>query len=91
MGAVTIQIRRKGVITLPVELRRRYNLGEGDVLTLEDLGDGTFLLAPRVSRVAKSGDRVAELLEEYQVSTEELLSALEEEREGYYQDHYVEP
>ena len=50
MGSMTIQIRRKGVITLPVELRSRYGLDEGDVLTVEDLGDGTILLVPRVSQ-----------------------------------------
>ena len=50
MSTVTVQIRRKGVITLPVELRRLYNLDEGDVLTLLDLGDGSFLLTPRISQ-----------------------------------------
>jgi len=41
---MTVQIRRKGAITLPVELRRRYGLGEGDVFTVVDLGDGSILL-----------------------------------------------
>jgi bifunctional DNA-binding transcriptional regulator/antitoxin component of YhaV-PrlF toxin-antitoxin module len=31
-------------ITLPVELRRQYDLKEEDILTLFDLGDGSFLL-----------------------------------------------
>jgi len=91
MGATTVQIRRKGIITLPIALRERYDLNEGDVLTLEDLGDGTFLLIPRVSKVARAGDRVAEVLEEYSVTTQEILTALEEERERYYHEHYVEP
>ena len=90
MSSTTVQIRRKGVITLPVELRKRYDLSEGDVLTLEDL-DGTFLLIPRVSRVGRLGDRVAELMEEEGVSTDEVLRALEEERETYYREHYVDP
>jgi AbrB family looped-hinge helix DNA binding protein len=89
MSAVTIQIRRKGVITIPIEMRRKYNLGEGDVLTLEDLGEGTFLLLLGPSSVANRGDRVAQMMEEEGVDTETVLQALEEEREAYYRDHYV--
>lgn len=90
MGTMTIQIRRKGVITLPVELRRRYGLDEGDAFALEDLGDGTFLLVPRLSQVARLGDRVAEMMEQEEVSTEEVLEALEQERESFYQQHYAQ-
>ena len=89
MSTVTVQIRRKGVITLPVELRKRYGLNEGDVFTLEDLGDGSFLLLPRVSRVASLGDRVAQMMEEEGISTKEILRTLEEEREDYYREHYA--
>ena len=37
MSAVYIQLRRKGILTLPVSLRRKYDLDENDVFTLEDL------------------------------------------------------
>jgi len=86
MSALTVQIRRKGVITLPKEVRDRYGLNEGDVLTLEELGDGSFLLIPRVSQVARLGDRVAEILEDEGVSIQEVLSVLEEEWERYYKE-----
>jgi bifunctional DNA-binding transcriptional regulator/antitoxin component of YhaV-PrlF toxin-antitoxin module len=89
MSTVTIQIRRKGVITLPIELRKKYDLNEGDVLALEDLGDGSFLLLPRLSRVASLGDRVAQAMEDEGITMEEMLEVLEEERESYYREHYV--
>ena len=89
MGAITVQIRRKGVITLPIELRNQYDLAEGDVLTLEDLGDGTFLLISRISQMARLGDRVAEMMKAEGIDTREILRVLEEEREAYYQEHYV--
>ena len=91
MTTLTVQIRRKGLITLPVELRRQYGLGEGDVFTLVDLGDGSFLLTPRVCQVARRGDQVARLMEEEGVTLEEMLEALDEERERYYQEHYAQP
>ena len=87
---MTIQIRRKGVITLPAELRRQYSLDEGDVFTLVDLGDGSFLLTPQVSRVANLGDQVGRLMAEEDATLEEMLEALDEERERYYREHYAE-
>ena len=86
--SVTIQLRRKGVLTLPVDLRRKYDLEENDVFTLEDLGDGSFLLIPKVSKLAQLGDRVAEMLAEEKVNLEDMLVALDKERESYYREHY---
>ena len=90
MSAVNIQLRRKGILTLPVRLRRKYGLDENAVFTLEDLGDGSFLLIPQVSRVAVLGDRVAELMTEENVDLKEVLQTLEDEREQYYQQNYVQ-
>ena len=91
MSAVNIQLRRKGILTLPVSLRRKYNLDENDVFTLEDLGNGSFLLIPKVSNVARLGDRVAEVMAEEDVSLEDMLEALDEERQDYYREHYDQP
>jgi len=91
MSAVKIQLRRKGVLTLPVSLRRKYDLDENDVFTLEDLGNGSFLLVPRASNVARLGDRVAEVMAEEGVDLEDMLEALDHERETYYREHYGRP
>ncbi len=90
MTTTTLQIRSKGTMTIPVELRRKYGLAEGDVITLIDLGDGKFLLIPMVTQVDRLGDRVAQAMSEAGVSEDELLAALEEERERYYQERYVQ-
>ena len=91
-GAVRIvQIRDKGVITVPVELRRQYNLHPGDVLTLIDLGGGAFLITAQVSRLAREADQVAQVVSEQDVTLEEILDTLEEERETYYREHYAQP
>lgn len=57
-------MRKKGSITLPVQLHARYGLSEGDIFTLIDLGDGSFLLTPHPSQINRLGNRIAELLEE---------------------------
>ena len=83
MTTLTVQIRRKGVITLPMELRRQYSLDEGDVFTMIDLGDGSLLLVPRVSQVAR-------LMDEAGVELEAVLETLDQEREAYYREHYAQ-
>ena len=91
MSGKTIQLRRKGSLTLPANMRRKYDLSEDDVFTLEDLGEGSFLIVPGVSQVARLGDRVAEGLQEEGIDIEEMLAALDQEREIFYREHYVEP
>jgi bifunctional DNA-binding transcriptional regulator/antitoxin component of YhaV-PrlF toxin-antitoxin module len=89
MNAATIQLRDKGVITLPMGLRRKYSLRTGDVFSISDLGEGVLMITPKVSRVAAMGDQVAEILQAAGVTVEEMIQGLEEERERYYQEHYV--
>lgn len=88
--STSIQIRGKGTVTLPIELRRKYGLDEGDVITLIDLGDGSFLLTPIVTQVDRLGDRVATIMAEAGITEEEVMSALDEERERYYQERYAQ-
>lgn len=87
---ITIQIRGKGVITLPKELRRRYGLNEGDVLTLVDLGDGAFVISPRVLQINRLGDQVGHALADADVTVDDLLQALDDERERYYRENYAQ-
>ena len=54
-----IQVVRRGIITLPKELREHNNIEEGDTLTLIDLGDGVFVISPRRSRVDEIADKLA--------------------------------
>ncbi len=88
--SITIQIRGKGVITLPKELRRRYGLNEGDVLTLVDLGDGAFVISPRVPQIDRLGDQVGQALADAGVTVDDLILALDDERERYYRENYAQ-
>jgi len=88
--ATTLQIRSKGTLTLPIELRRKYGLEEGELITLIDLEDGSFLLTPGVTKVDRFGDRVAKAIADAGASVDDILTALDEERERYYQERYVQ-
>ncbi len=85
----TIQIRSKGTITLPAEMRRKYNWEEGEILTAIDMGNGTIMIMSKPSQVMRSADKVAKLVKDANVSLDELLETLDEERKNYYQEHYV--
>jgi bifunctional DNA-binding transcriptional regulator/antitoxin component of YhaV-PrlF toxin-antitoxin module len=43
----TIQVRKRGTLTLPAELRERYKIKSGDTFRLLDL-DGIFVLTLRL-------------------------------------------
>ncbi len=79
----TLQIRSKGTITLPSELRTKYGLEEGEVLNIIDLGNGSFLLSPRRSRVDELADKIRVELELRGELLESMLTALREVREEY--------
>ena len=83
-----IQIRAKGLVTLPAEMRRKYNLNQGDVMTLIDLGEGCFVLSPKISTVEALANDIASILEEKDLTEEDMQKALAEERSRYYQEHY---
>ena len=78
-----LRVRRKGIITLPASLRKKYKLEEGQILTIIDLGEGTILLTPKVSQVDKLANQIAEELKDENVNLEDLLQTLNEVCENY--------
>jgi AbrB family looped-hinge helix DNA binding protein len=84
---LSIQVAKRGVITLPKSLRDRYDIQEGDDLTLLDLG-GTFVLSRKHSQIDDLADRVAGLLQERGETLESMLQTLRQERERVFRDQY---
>jgi len=83
----TIQVRDRGVITLPIELREKYDIDSGDVFRLVDL-DGIFVLTPMVPMVPELAQEIEKARLEAGVSIEDLLVGLREQRERYHQENY---
>jgi AbrB family looped-hinge helix DNA binding protein len=78
-----VQVVRRGIITLPKELREQNNIEEGDTLTLIDLGDGVVVMRPRRSRIDEIADKMAKELQESGESLESMLKTLREVRADY--------
>ncbi len=85
----TLQIRDKGTITLPAEFRKRYGLDKGEILTMVDMGNGAVMLVPKHSEVDRLANSIDRRLKEDNVTFEDLLKTLDEERERYYEEHYA--
>ncbi len=84
----TLQVRSRGVLTLPIELRQKYNIEEGDTFRLVDL-DGIFVLTPMAPIVPELAREIERLRLDAGLSIKELLDGLRQERERYYQERHA--
>ena len=78
-----VQVVRRGIITLPKELREHNNIEEGDMLTLIDLGDGVVVMSSQRSRVDEIASKLAKEWQDSGESLETMLSTLREVRAEY--------
>jgi AbrB family looped-hinge helix DNA binding protein len=83
----SIQIRKRGVVTLPAELRQKYGIEEGDTFRLIDF-DGIFVLTPMVPMVPELAREIEKMRLEAGLSIQELLEGLREQRARYYEGRY---
>jgi AbrB family looped-hinge helix DNA binding protein len=58
-----VRLKRAAQITLPVELRKRFNLKEGDYLEAEAVEDGILLKPVSVVERQKAWEQVREVLD----------------------------
>jgi bifunctional DNA-binding transcriptional regulator/antitoxin component of YhaV-PrlF toxin-antitoxin module len=84
---VVIQVRNRGVITLPADLREKYGIENGDIFRLVDL-DGVFVLTPMVPMVPELAREIEQARLEAGLSIEDLLQGLREQRRRYVREKY---
>ena len=78
-----VQVVRRGVITIPKELRDKNRIKEGTFLTLIDLGDGIVVISPYRSKVQEIADKLAKEWLDSGETLESMLATLREVREDY--------
>lgn len=88
MATDTIQMRAKGSITIPADVRQKYAFEDGDIFTLVDLGEGTLVLVPRVSIIPKLVAEIEAIREEAGITVEEMLADLQSQRKQLYEERY---
>ncbi len=75
----TVKVTRRGGLTLPVELREKYDIEPGDVLTLMDL-NGALVLTCGTMEVDHLASSVRDRLEASGESLESVLDDLADRR-----------
>jgi bifunctional DNA-binding transcriptional regulator/antitoxin component of YhaV-PrlF toxin-antitoxin module len=83
----TIQIRNRGVMTLPADLRDKYGIQAGDSFRVVDL-DGIFVLTPMVPMVPELAREIEKARLAAGLSVDALLEGLREQREQYDAENY---
>lgn len=83
----TVQVRDRGVFTLPAEIREKYGIQPGDTYRLVDL-DGMFVLTPMLPMVPELAREIEQARLEAGLSTADLFQGLREQRERYHREHY---
>ena len=84
---INVQVRQRGTLTLPADLREKYGIKSGDTFRLVDL-DGIFVLTPMVPMVPELAREIERMRQEAGLSIEELLTSLREQREQVHLEHY---
>ena len=83
----SVQVRQRGTLTLPAELRNKYNIKPGDTFQVVDL-DGILILTPMAPVVPELAREIERARLEAGLTVEELLAGLREQREKYYHETY---
>jgi bifunctional DNA-binding transcriptional regulator/antitoxin component of YhaV-PrlF toxin-antitoxin module len=84
----TVQVRQRGTLTLPAELRVQYNIRSGDTFRLVDL-DGVFVLTRMTPMVPELAREIEQARQEAGLTIAELLNTLREQRERYHRENYA--
>jgi AbrB family looped-hinge helix DNA binding protein len=84
----TVQVRRRGQLTIPQKVRDSLGLDEGETLTLVQVGD-LIILTQKQLRVAGLADHIATLMVEKGITLADLLEELPKIREEIYRERYA--
>lgn len=82
-----IHVDQRGRITLPAEIREKYDISAGDRFHLTDL-DGVLVLTPMAPTVAELAREIEQARLDAGLSLETLLADLREQRVRYYNESY---
>jgi bifunctional DNA-binding transcriptional regulator/antitoxin component of YhaV-PrlF toxin-antitoxin module len=86
-----VQLRKRGVLTLPKSLRETHDMKEGDPLHLVDVGGGTVVMTPMQPMVPELAEEIAAIRQAEGLSMDAVLQGLREQREQLTRERYGAP
>jgi AbrB family looped-hinge helix DNA binding protein len=81
------QIRERGQLTIPKEIRDKGALYDGEAVTIIPVGD-SILVTPKKLGLDEARREIRKLMKRSGVTAEELLEGLKEERAKLYEETY---
>ncbi len=75
----TIQLQKRGALTLPKKIRKRYQLRAGDAVTILDLDEGIFI-SPKPSALPKLVGQIEQIRRKNDISLAELIEGVRAQR-----------
>ena len=81
------EIKARGQLTIPKKIREMSHLEEGQIVSIIPVGDG-LIVTPRRLELDEAQWEIRKVIKAANVTVEELLEALQEERDRLYQETY---
>lgn len=85
--AAVAEIKARGQLTIPKKIREMSHLEEGQVVSIIPVGDA-LIVVPKRLELDEARREIRKVLKAANMTVEELLEALKDEREGLYQETY---
>lgn len=76
----TVQIRKKGQFTIPVDIRETLNIGENEAVTVSLIGKDAMIVIPQKLKTQALLEKTAELAKKRGITLEEMLDELDDIR-----------
>jgi AbrB family looped-hinge helix DNA binding protein len=83
----TAEIKARGQLTIPKQIREARDLYEGEVVSIIPVGDA-LLITPKRLELEEARREIRKILKSSGVSLDVLLAGLPEEREALYREKY---
>lgn len=80
--STTSVVRKKGQVTLPMEIRLQFNINEDDPISILPIGKKGILLVPQKLKSTDLLSKTAQIATRKKISLEEMLAELDEIRHG---------
>jgi len=81
------EIKARGQLTIPKKIRELSHLEEGQIVSIIPVGDGIIVTSKRME-LDEARREIRKVIKAANVTVEELLEALQDERDRLYQETY---
>ena len=72
MSTLAVRVQEKGQVTIPLEIRRKLNLKQGDMVTFVETENGV-MIKPAEVIVSEALDEIGRVLKKKGISLEKLI------------------